>query len=150
MKNPRFLPVLEFCEQRKIRPCVVNMWFCELFIENTWFFVRKTHCFSTWIKNRFCVFWCVFIKKGDKNAHFWCFYVFYTGTNCCYESKEKSRKAGNFWLGATCLYRHENPDEFKRLSTFCEIFLHDWLTTSVLIQDSSYALTTQFFINWSI
>ena len=29
------------------------------------------------------------------------------------------------WLGAACSYRHENPTEFDRLSTLCEIFLCD-------------------------
>ena len=29
------------------------------------------------------------------------------------------------WLGAACLYRHENPTEFEQLGTVAEIFLQN-------------------------
>ncbi|MFQ6744694.1 MAG: hypothetical protein ACLRFN_01810, partial [Alphaproteobacteria bacterium] len=30
------------------------------------------------------------------------------------------------WLGAACLYRHENATEFTAITRLCEIFLKDY------------------------
>ena len=44
-KNPRFLPVSEFCEQRTASPLFANRLFYVLFVENTCFFCKKNTLF---------------------------------------------------------------------------------------------------------